>query len=70
MIMQNIFAAMENRTVIAAQSNDDDLGAFDLVLTFEGAKLVGTERHGAQGSPEQRVEPSAAAERSPEEVVK
>jgi hypothetical protein len=70
MIMQNIFEAMGDRTVIAAQSNDDDLGAFDLVLTFEGAKLVGTERHGAQGSPEQRVDLPAPADRSPEEVVK
>lgn len=70
MIMQNIFEAMTGKTVIAAQSNDDDLGAFDLVLTFEGAKLVGTERRGVQGSQEQGVEAPAPAERSPEEVVK
>jgi len=70
MIMTNIFEAMAGKTVIAAQSNDDDLGAFDLVLSFEGAKLIGTERRGMRGTEEQRSEPPAVAERSPEEAVK
>ncbi|MBS9477033.1 ABC transporter transmembrane domain-containing protein [Ancylobacter radicis] len=71
MIMSNIFEAMSGKTVIAAQSNDDDLSAFDLVMTFEGAKLTGIERRGAAEAtaPEQSVETPVPAP-SPQEAVK
>ena len=71
MIMQNIFEAMSGKTVIAAQSNDDDLSAFDLVMTFEGAKLTGTEHRGGAeaASPEER-EPAPQTAPAPQEAVK
>ncbi|WAC27959.1 ABC transporter transmembrane domain-containing protein [Ancylobacter sp. SL191] len=71
MIMENIFEAMSGKTVIATQSNDDELGAFDLVMTFEGAKLTGTDRKGGAeaASPEER-EPAPQAASVPKEAVK
>ncbi|MCS0503440.1 ABC transporter transmembrane domain-containing protein [Ancylobacter mangrovi] len=51
MIMNNILEAMAGKTVIVTQSNDDDVSAFDQVLTFEGAKLVGTERAAPAAEP-------------------
>ncbi|MDQ0511791.1 ABC transporter transmembrane domain-containing protein [Ancylobacter amanitiformis] len=72
MIMENIFEAMAGRTVIVAQSNDDDLDAFDLVLTFEGAKLAGAERKGSpSGTQAQEGRPVAPVrEQQPQEAMK
>ncbi|MCJ8142509.1 ABC transporter ATP-binding protein/permease [Ancylobacter sp. A5.8] len=58
MIRENIFEAMAGKTVIATQSSEDNLEAFDLVLRFEGPKLLGAERKG---------EPAAAADPEPTE---
>lgn len=44
MMMKNICAAMDGRTLIVSQSEEDDVSDFDIVLTFEGAKLTGVVR--------------------------
>jgi putative ABC transport system ATP-binding protein len=44
MMMKNICAAMEGRTLIVSQSEEDDVSDFDIVLTFDGAKLTSVVR--------------------------
>jgi len=44
MILNNICEAMKNRTIIVAMSDEDEAIDADLVLSFEGSKLVSTRR--------------------------
>ena len=60
MIMKNICAAMDGRTLIVSQSEEDDVTDFDIVLTFDGAKLVSVARESETQATLVPESPSAA----------